>query len=198
MQPKFIFDLSEVLIMGLVGIEKPLSHLLDMPENEILPGFAGELLQKICRGEISEDYYLQEIVAKQNWQIEIEQLKRIIRENFHQEVEGTKEILSKLADKNEVILLSDHAREWVATIKEIHSLFELFNTVFFSYELGGTKKEPQTFRKVLQQMNYRAQECWLIDDSATNIKVAASVGINGIQFTNAKQLQDTLVHQLLI
>jgi len=32
-----IFDLSEVLIAGLVGIEKALAQELPVPENEILP-----------------------------------------------------------------------------------------------------------------------------------------------------------------
>ena len=197
MKPNFIFDLSEVLIMGLVGIEKPLSSILYMPEDKILPCFGGKLLQSICRGEISEDVYLQKIVETQHWKIEIEILKAIIRENFHRVVPGTKEVLNQLAENHQVILLSDHALEWVAYIKEIHSFFEIFDKVFFSYELGGTKKEMYTFEKVMQQINYRPQDCWLIDDSAANIVVAANAGINGIQFKNAEQLKESLSNQLL-
>ena len=197
MKQKFIFDLSEVLIMGLVGIEKQLSPILNMPENEILPCFGGELLQSICRGKISEEYYLQKIVDHQNWQIEIERLKTIIRKNFHREVEGTKDILVHLANTHEVILLSDHAKEWVSYIRKIHSLFDVFHSVFFSYELGGTKKQSETFAKVLEEMNYGAQDCWFIDDSAANISVAANTGINGIQFKNADQLRFELNKQKL-
>ena len=189
MNPKIIFDLSEVLIMGLVGIEKPLSPMLNMPENEILPCFGGPNLQRICRGEISEDIYLQKIVEQQDWQISMDALKAIIRKNFHREVDGMKDILTHLAAQYEVILLSDHAAEWVTFIKQIYSFFDDFNKVFFSYELGGTKKEVNTFRKVLQQMNYQAQDCWLIDDSAKNIAVAESVGIHGVQFMTADQLK---------
>jgi hypothetical protein len=43
MQPKFIFDLSEVLIYGLVGVEKNLATVLHLPESEILNCFAGQL-----------------------------------------------------------------------------------------------------------------------------------------------------------
>ena len=42
-----IFDLSEVLIAGLVGIEKELSQELPIPEHEILPRFGGDMFHEI-------------------------------------------------------------------------------------------------------------------------------------------------------
>jgi FMN phosphatase YigB (HAD superfamily) len=192
MKPKFIFDLSEVLIMGLLGIQKPLSPMLNIPENKIMPFFAGPNLQSLCRGEISEDIYLQNIVEAQQWQVPLETLKKSIRENFHREVAGTFDIVEHLAKQYEVILLSDHAVEWVAYIKTVHSFFDIFDKVFFSYELGSTKEKVETFEKVLQAMNYEAQDCWLVDDSAKNIAVAERAGIHGIQFMNADQLQTAL------
>lgn len=196
MQPKIIFDLSEVLIFGLVGVEKNLSATLRLPENEILKCFARQL-EEICRGEISEDEFLQQILLQQGWNIPLEILKTSIRDNFHHKVEGAQDILLHLANKYEVILLSDHAREWVTYIRSIHLFLCEFKQTFFSYELGTTKKEPKTFEEVLKRMSYPADECWLIDDSPRNIEVAASVGINGIQFKNAKQLQEHLIHQSL-
>ncbi len=195
MQARIIFDLSEVLIFGLVGVEKNLATIVDLPENEILKCFAGNRLEEICRGEISEETFLQQILMQQGWDIPLEILKTNIRDNFQREVEGTQTILLHLAKKYEVILLSDHAQEWVTYIKSIHPFFGEFKRTFFSYELGKTKKNPKTFEEVLEKMSYQANECWLIDDSAVNIEIAASVGINGIQFKNAKQLREQLVHQ---
>ncbi|HSB01196.1 MAG TPA: HAD-IA family hydrolase [Anaerolineales bacterium] len=197
MYPKIIFDLSEVLIPGLIGVEKSLSALVHLPENEILKCFEGNLLQEICRGEITEDAYLQGILALQRWDIPAEILKKNIRENFHPEVEGTRSILLHLAKKYEVVLLSDHAREWITYIKSVHPFLSEFKQTFFSYELGKTKKDPKTFEEVLEKMSCKASECWLIDDSAENIAIAASVGVNGIQFRNARQLQEQLVSQSL-
>jgi hypothetical protein len=51
----FIFDLSEVLISGLVGIEKRLCHRLPASEDRILPCFGGPLLDELLLGNISED-----------------------------------------------------------------------------------------------------------------------------------------------
>ena len=197
MNPKIIFDLSEVLIFGLVGVEKNLATVLQVPEAEILKCFAGDGLQQICRGEISEEAYLQQILTLQKWSLSAELLKTSIRENFHREVEGTRSIMLHLAKKYEVVLLSDHAREWVTYIKSVHPFLGEFKQTFFSYELGKTKKDPKIFEEILEKLSCRASECWLIDDSAENIRVAASVGINGIQFQNAKQLQEQLVRHFL-
>ncbi|HET9913655.1 MAG TPA: HAD-IA family hydrolase [Anaerolineales bacterium] len=196
MKPKIICDLSEVLIFGLVGVEKSLAAALPLAENEILKCFAGQL-EEICRGEISENEFLRQILMQHRWNIPMESLKKSIRDNFHREVEGTRAILLHLAKKYETILLSDHAREWVTYIKSIHPFIHEFKRTFFSYELGSTKKDPRTFTKVLERMSYRANECWLIDDSPRNIEIAASVGIHGIQFKNAKQLQEQLISQSL-
>lgn len=197
MNPKIIFDLSEVLIYGLVGVEKSLAASLNIPETEILKCFGGEQLQKICRGEITEDVYLQEILTLQKWDLPAEILKKSIRDNFHLEVEGARTILLHLAKKYDVFLLSDHAREWVTYIKSIHPFLSKFKRTFFSYELGTTKKDPQTFEKLLQELSCEANECWLIDDSLENVKAAASIGINAVRFTNAEQLHEELIEQSL-
>lgn len=197
MNPKIIFDLSEVFIPGLIGVEKSLADLIDLPQNEILKCFEGDLLQEICRGEISEDTYLQRILALQRWDIPADVLKKNIRDNFHLEIEGTRSTLLHLTKKYEVVLLSDHAREWITYIKSVHPFLGEFKRTFFSYELGKTKKNPKTFEQVLEKLSCQANECWLIDDSAENLAIAASVGIHGIQFKNAKQLQEQLIEQSL-
>jgi len=192
MKPKFIFDLSEVLIAGLVGIEIPLAAFIDLPKDEILRSFAGQLLEDICCGKILEDVYLEQIIHNQKWDVSVGMLKDCIRTNFHHEIEGTTPIFRRLANKYDVVLLSDHAVEWVTYIQTIHPFIRKFKRTFSSYALGTTKKNPETFIKVLQTMSYKADECWLIDDSSRNIEVAASVGINGIHFQNAKQLNTEL------
>jgi hypothetical protein len=106
-----IFDLSEVLIAGLRGIEKPLSQELSLPQDEILPCFAGRLMEELCLGDISEETYLNKIIAREGWEIEPARLKAVIRRNFHREVDGTLPILTELASRYELVLHSDHARE---------------------------------------------------------------------------------------
>jgi FMN phosphatase YigB (HAD superfamily) len=193
-----IFDLSEVLISGLVGIEKELARELDRPEEGLLSCFAGELLEQLLLGRISEERYLAQIVAREGWPIGIEALKAIIRRNFHREVEGAIELLTELDGDYDLALLSDHAVEWIAYIRSIHPFLERFGHTFFSYELGGLKREPATFCRVLDMLQVAAEECLFIDDSPKNIGAAESAGIPSIRFRNAGQLEAELVRRWVL
>jgi len=62
-----IFDLSEVLIRGLVGIDDKLCELLGMQCDNLLNKFGGEYLRALCKNEITEEKYLKSIIAKEKW-----------------------------------------------------------------------------------------------------------------------------------
>jgi beta-phosphoglucomutase-like phosphatase (HAD superfamily) len=188
----FIFDLSEVLISGLVGIETQLLQQLPASDDEILPCFGGPLLDELLLGNISEDTYLRAIVLREGWRTDISRLKRAIRNNFHNQVEGMLDILAALAPDYELALLSDHAEEWIAYIRSIHRFLRLFRHTFFSYQLRRLKRDPEAFSQALEALAIPAPRCLFIDDNPANVAVAQSVGLPGICFVDAEQLASEL------
>jgi FMN phosphatase YigB (HAD superfamily) len=188
-----LFDLSETIIAGLVGIEKPLSIRLGVDESSILPAFGGELLGKLCRGELTEDRYLMLILACQGLEIPVEELKQIIRQNFHIPVLGMWQLLSRLSAHYELALVSDHAREWVAYIQHVHPGLAIFQRQFYSFEFGQLKNEPSTFERVLAALDRTAAECLFVDDNPANLAAAESVGVDGILFKSVQGLKEELV-----
>jgi HAD superfamily hydrolase (TIGR01509 family) len=191
-----IFDLSEVLIAGLIGIEKPLARRLHLKPNAILKIFETHGLHELCCGRMTEDEYLARIRKATRWDIPASELKRIIRRNFQKRVPGMAPLLRRLARQYGLVLLSDHAAEWAAYIHRIHPWLELFRPRFFSFALGQTKKKPSTFRKVLVALGRNPADCLLIDDSAKNVAAAATVGLRGLRFTSAAALGRELVAYL--
>ena len=65
-------------------------------------------------------------------------------------------------------------------------------------ELESIKEDSITFVKVLDKINAKPEETIFIDDLITNINVAKSIGIEGIQFINAKQLEEDLIIRKII
>lgn len=187
-----IFDLSEVLIAGLVGIEEPISQFLNLPEQTISEVFYNDRLFALCRGEISEEDYLTHILNEHGDPLLLDRLKRIIRKNFHHRVPGMESILERLKDQYELVLLSDHAREWIAYIRSIHPFLDVFDHLFFSFALGTAKVDPATFRTVLDALHREPSECLFIDDNPLNIEVATSLGITGVRFISAANLTHRL------
>ncbi len=187
-----IFDLSEVLIAGLIGIEQPIAARLHREPRAILRVFERQGLQELCCGRMSEDDYFAGIVRRQRWDISVTALKRTIRRNFRRRVPGMVPLLRRLARHHELVLLSDHAAEWAAYIHRIHPWLGLLQPRFFSFALGQTKKKPSTFQKVLAALGRKSDDCLLIDDSERNLRAAASVGLRGLRFTAAATLERQL------
>jgi HAD superfamily hydrolase (TIGR01509 family) len=183
-----IFDLSEVLIAGLFGIEVPLAQRLRVPSSTILSAFGGDLLEELCCARLTEDEYLELIISQQGWSASPEHLKPVIRRNFHRQVPGMQPVLNRLRPRHELILLSDHAVEWVTYIQTVHSFLDKFGASFFSYELGQTKNDPTTFARVLDALGREPQQCLFVDDSERNVATARSVGLPSIRFVDSAQL----------
>ena len=116
-----IFDLSEVLIAGLIGIEKELAPLVDLPEEKFLEGLWTDSFWQLMKGKISEDDYLSDVFERNNWNADKNIFKDIIRKNFHNEVEGMIKLIEELSEKYKLILLSDHAVEWIEYIELLNS-----------------------------------------------------------------------------
>ncbi|MEW5870973.1 MAG: HAD-IA family hydrolase [Chloroflexota bacterium] len=192
MPQTLIFDLSEVLIAGLLGIERPLSARLHVDEERILPAFGGPLLRDLCCGLLSEEDYLNQVITTQRWQLSPAEIKPIIRANFRQRVPGMEALLRRLAPRCELVLHSDHAVEWVDYIHAVHPFLNVFTAQFFSFELKQTKREPSTFQRVLQALGRPPEQCFFVDDNPQNVRAAAAAGIPGHIFTSAEAFEAEL------
>lgn len=193
-----IFDLSEVLISGLRGVEEAIALRLGSSPTEILPALGGDLLIQICRGELSEENYLKSVIASTGWNLSVDELKKLIRVNFSRKVAGMENLLEQLAAQYELVLLSDHAKEWMEHIHELHPHLGVFKTKVYSFQIGQTKREPSTFQRLLEIINRRSEECVFIDDSISNIESAQSRGIKAFRFTDAKTLSVDLQNASLL
>ncbi|MGE5496619.1 MAG: HAD-IA family hydrolase [Syntrophothermus sp.] len=187
-----VFDLSEVIINGVIGIEKVLCSRLPLTEKQVIDCFSGKVFEELMLGNVDEDSYIKNILEKEKWGVTAPELKQIIRDNLKGEVEGVIPLVRKLSENYTLYLLSDNSREWVEHIKEVHPFLAVFKEVFFSYELKMTKKNPAVFTHLLQRLNLDPAEVLFVDDHKRNIDNAKLAGIDGIVFRNAEQLKSDL------
>ena len=198
-----IFDLSEVIISGYRGIEEVVleSKYGTFKNQKLLENEAdldsmreNEIFLNLLRGKLTEEEYLNYVLKNKNWNVSVEQLKTVIRSNLNKPIPGTMEIVKQLKAKGnyQLILLSDHAREWMQYIEENNKDLNIFDKKIFSYDIGAVKSDKQTFKTVLEQAGIIADETLFIDDYEKNVKNAEAVGIHGIVFENADQLKKTL------
>lgn len=193
-------DLSEVIMQGYMGVGQELSPILNIPVEEIelekTKNFP--LFIKLMEGKLNEDEYIKKFLEITKWNISIEDFKNVVRKVLKKKIPGTIEILKELKNHYKLVLLSDNVREWVDYILKVNKDLEIFDYKFFSYELESIKEDNITFVKVLDKIKAKPEEVFFIDDSLENIKSAESIGIKGVQFTTAEELEQKLKEKLIL
>ncbi len=188
-----IFDLAEVLLTGLLGMEDHLAPRLKLKKEDIQNQLLhGKESASLFHGEITEEEYWQQMVKKNNWNISTKELKEIVRANF-KEIPGTRKIIQKLKDKGYKLgLLSVHTKEWIDHCLMKFDHHKLFHATAYSFEVHVSKPDKKAYESILQKLNAKPEECLFIDDSLKNTIAAKEIGMQTIQFKNAEQLKEEL------
>lgn len=201
-----IFDMAEVLVMGMWGIEKEVSKQLSISEEkavrDIINGL-GEDRSLLFTGRITEEEYWLRVIEKNGYPertpgygLTVNFLKAVIRRNFTK-VPGTDDIVKELADaQQKLVILSDNAAEWVGCIEARYRFLRIFDRRFYSYNIGYTKKSPNSFLYVLEKLGSDPAHTLFIDDVQRNLNTASSPPVNIAythRFTDAMSLRKALV-----
>lgn len=194
-----IFDLGEVLLTGVkdTGLALREKHQLEIEGPQM--DWAQEkhplltpLVKEFFHGTVTEDQYVEDVIARYPQIGDSAWLKEHIRENFV-EVEGTRDIVIELRKLGyKLSLLSNHAKEWVDHCEEKFNFHELFDTRVYSYEVGASKPDVRIYEAILTQLKTAAERCLFIDDSPINTAAAQTLGFSTILFTSASPLRKDL------
>jgi HAD superfamily hydrolase (TIGR01509 family) len=77
-------------------------------------------------------------------------------------------------------------------------ILDLFNEVYCSGDEGMVKPQPAVYHSTLKRLGALPHEAVFIDDTSGHVEAAQSLGIHGIRFTNAEQLELALNRLLTI
>lgn len=186
-----IFDLSEVYLGGMYGIEEKIAaHSGQAVPNDYIHTL--DVTQDFFHGKITEEEFWKGLIEGHKWNIDIPTLKQLVRSQMT-EVEGTRDIMERLHKNGYKLgLLSIHAKEWIDHVESQFDFHKLFHSRLYSFEAGISKPDPRAFEMILEKLGATPQECLFIDDYYVNTQAAESLGISTIIFENAKQLEREL------
>lgn len=196
-----IFDLADVIMGSYYGVENRLEKQYNIKPEDFVnrrQKLTLEYFLDTMRGKHSEEEYLRYLLNGTNWDITVEQLKEIIRQNLNYTNKKTMNIIRKLKNRYNLILLSDHVREWIIDTFKYNPDLKIFDHTYFSYFLGKLKQDEGTFKYILEDLKINSAETLFIDDSEKNIKFANREGIEGILFINAEQLEEELKNRNIL
>lgn len=184
-------DLSDVLIKGIEGSDTLLAKEMGLEEKKVSEELFSYDFRPFWLGKMNEYDFMSGLIKEKDWPISVERLLEIIKANF-QEIDGVREIYLKLKNKYILVLLSVNSKEWVNYLDKRYNYSGIFDKILYSFDLGYTKREPESFVYVLNTLKIGPEKIFMIDDSSRNLAVAESLGIKGVKFLDAKQLKNTL------
>ena len=90
--------------------------------------------------------------------------------------------------RHKVYLLSNAISPFLRRILEEYGLYDLFDGIIISSEIGLAKPSAEFFNAALERLGVRPEDAVMIDDNAANIAGAERAGIRGIVFESNRQL----------
>ena len=201
-----IFDLGDVIIpIDLTAPVRNFAMLANLPENEVRTIWQQhDFINHYETGLIDDEAFRthvrrvlkRETGASDHWADEVIDTawNTILLDLPVERIERIKE----LKDSHRLFLLSNtspiHIRQVNSVLTQLNqpTLEQLFERVFYSYEVRLAKPSPDIYRHVLTEAGLVAEETAFYDDNAANIRAAAELGIQAVHVQPPMTILDYL------
>jgi epoxide hydrolase-like predicted phosphatase len=187
-----IFDLGGVLLRtaDFTPREK-LAERLNMNRHELEEFiFGGDSGDKAQRGMISAQQHWVNLRDKLGYTQQ--EFKLVLDEFFSLDEldEDLVDYVRGLHKTYKTALLSNAWDDSRQLISEKWHIEDAFDTLIISAEVGTAKPDQSIFMLALDRLAVKANEAIFVDDFQRNVEAAIAVGLHGIRFQTAQQVQD--------
>jgi FMN phosphatase YigB (HAD superfamily) len=106
------------------------------------------------------------------------------------------EIFSALKGNNlKTVLLASMGEDMSGTL-DSGQVKQIFDKTYLSFETGLSLPDPKVFKDLAKRLNVPVSQMLFIDIDASNLKVASSLGVQTLEFTNVKLLLGQIIQLL--
>ncbi|GAB4562613.1 MAG: HAD family phosphatase [Rhizobacter sp.] len=107
---------------------------------------------------------------------------------------GTVDLMQRLhANGHAIYFLSNMPALYAEHLERSHGFFDCFTDGVFSSRVKLIKPEPEIFELATRQFGIEPAQTVFIDDLASNVEMARSLGWNAVQFIDAAQCEAELL-----
>ena len=109
------------------------------------------------------------------------------------EIEGMADIVRRLKEAGYGVYgLTNWSSETFPLVKDKYAIFKQLDGMVVSGEEHLLKPDAAIYKCLLERYNLRAEESLFVDDNLANVEGARAVGMQGVQFKSAEELERTL------
>ena len=191
-----IFDLGNVLVdFDHMIAARKISGFTDMAAEDIFNlFFDSPLTAAFEEGRISPQDFFSEVKKKLNLKLDYDRFVLIWNEIFFlsDKNRAVYDLAKSLKKRYKLSVLSNVNFLHLEYIKKEFSIFDAFDNVITSCELGFKKPDPAIYKKALEILGVEAGSTFYTDDRAELTEKAKELGIRSFVFTGAEQLRNDL------
>lgn len=193
-----IFDLNGIFIQS-PNLSTRFQEKFGVPLEEFLPALK-EIMAKVKNRNAENSFnYWRPYLEK--WGLNLTE-EEFFSFWFGAEKENLEviEIVRQIKKKGiKIFILSNNLKEKSNYYQDsFQFLKEIPDKIYYSWQTGFIKPNPEAFKNVLSENNLEPEECLYFDDQEKNIEAANSLGMNAFLFKNTEDLKRTLVEYQLI
>lgn len=188
-----VFDLGGVIFTkgSFLAVEK-IKEIYDIKNESLLheifsdlPNSEGSLIRK---GLITIDEFEEKLFSKLNIQNKDRSHIRYIWFGSYCLHYGMEELVKKLREHYRLMIFSGNIKERIEYLAKKCEIFKYFDDAIYSYDFHSNKNEIEFYKELIKLIDCKPSEAILIDDEKQKIKIARSMGINGIHFYYTEKL----------
>lgn len=197
-----IFDLGGVIItLDQPRTDAALAHLGGMSGEEfrLLAAENMHLFQAFERGELSNETFLEGLQKLLGTDATKEELVKAWDAMLVDLPAANLRTLEELGQKYRLFMLSNtnaiHVEEVHRMVKRVsgrEDFSHLFDTAYYSQNIGARKPEPQSYGYILETHGLEPSETLFIDDNEENIRGARALGIQTWHYPLNQLLEEAL------
>lgn len=188
-----VFDFGSVIAKtDKEQVSQFVSQSLDLSQEETEEAF-NQLKQHASEGKDDHSFWIT-YTKNKGIKLPYHWLNKLDEEKLQalKVIPGMIELVKDLQKQGYQTALLSNSRQSQTAIKSKLGLYDLFNPVQFSYEIGIKKPNPKAYQIFLNKLKVPADAVLFIDNRQVNVDGAKELGIDGIVFTSPNQL----IHEL--
>lgn len=151
-----------------------------------------EWIRKYERGEISTEDFHNYLCEAADLKMSLEDFRATWSSVFLPDLIVSEELLSMLKRRYPLILVSNTNEAHVDFIRSNYRIFDYFDHLIFSYEVGSMKPDTKIFEHAIAAARRPAQYLFFTDDREENISAANALGLHAHQFVSEAKLVEAL------
>lgn len=142
-------------------------------------------------GEISHEQFVGKYLEKNKLDLSVAEFDELFKKDVTQ-MAGMEQLFQKLEHTYKIALATNEGKVFTKYKVEASGLMHYLSKILPSYLLRELKPSSAYFKKTLNIISAKPNECIFIDDTKVNCDAAASLGIKSIHFKSTKQLEEEL------